>query len=93
MLEFLFIPAAQAGVITDAKPISHVLLDALYFLLSVAGIVGIIGLVVCGVIYLAAAGDEKRATLAKRAAFACIVGVVIILGALVMVSQIGNFLS
>lgn len=93
MIEYLLIPTAYAGVITDATPISRVLLNILNFLLSVAGIVGIIGLVVAGVLYLTAGGDEGRIKLAKRATVASGIGLGIALGALVILSQLANFLG
>ena len=91
--EYIAIPVAQAGVITDAKPISQILLDALSFLLSVAGIVGILMLVVAGIMYLTAGGDEKRMQFGKRAAVAIVIGLVVVLGALVLVTQIGKLFA
>ena len=93
MSEYFFLPVAQAGVITDAKPISQILLDALSFLLSVAGIVGILMLVVAGIMYLTAGGDEKRMQFGKRAAVAIVIGLVVVLGALVLVTQIGKLFA
>lgn len=88
-----FLKAEAAGVIEDAVPLSKVLLNILNFLLSVAGIVGIIGLVVAGIWYLTAAGDEGRIRLAKKAALASVIGLIVILSAYVIVSQIGKFFS
>ena len=52
-MENLFaLPAAQAGAITDAKPVSAVLLSALQFLLSTIIIVAIIAVVISGILYL-----------------------------------------
>lgn len=82
---------AAAGVITDATPFSVILLRILDFLLSIIGVLGIIGLVVSGVLYLTAAGDEDRIRLAKRAMLASVIGIVIALGALVLVSQLTVF--
>ncbi len=95
MLEYVsfFLKAQAAGVIEDAVPISRVLLNILNFLLSVAGIIGIIGLVVSGIWYLTAAGDEGRIRLAKKAALASVIGLVVVLGAVVLVTQIGKFFS
>ncbi len=92
-MEYLSIPTAWAGVITDAKPMTALLGNALNFLLSVAGVVGIIGLVISGVWYMAAGGDEDRVRLAKRMAIASVTGIIVVVGALVMVTQIVNFFS
>lgn len=87
------IDVVQAGVITDAQPISLGLLNILQFLLSIAGILGIIGLIVAGGLYFFAAGDEERVALAKRSVLAAIIGIAISLGALVLVSQLAAFFS
>ncbi len=83
--------ARAAGPIEDATPLTTVLLNRLQFVLSVAGIIGIIGLVVAGIWYLTAGGDEKRMRVAKSAALACIIGIAVVLSALVVVRQIGNW--
>lgn len=88
-----FFPVAHAAVITDATPISQVLQNILSFLLSVFGIVGIIGMLVTGVLYLNASGDEKQMQFAKRAFYASLTGTVVALGALVIVTQVGNIFS
>lgn len=92
-MEYLSIPTAWAGVITDAKPMTALLGSVLNFLLSVAGVIGIIGLVISGVWYMTAGGDEDRIRLAKRMALASVIGIVVVVGALVMVTQIVSFFS
>lgn len=82
-----------AGVIEDAVPLSKVLTNTLNFLLSVAGVLGIIGLVVAGLLYLTAAGDEHRIELAKRATYFSVIGLVIVLGALVIVTTLTQIIS
>jgi cytochrome bd-type quinol oxidase subunit 2 len=83
--------AQAAGVIEDAIPISKVLSNILDFLLSVAGIVGILGLVVSGIFYLVARGDEELAKRAKMAMTYSLVGIAVVAGALVVVGQIARF--
>lgn len=91
---FLWIPVARAaGSIEDAPDLTAILFKVLQFLLSVIGIVGIIGLVISGIWYLTAAGDESRMRVAKRALLACLIGSVIALGALVIVTQIGKWFA
>lgn len=85
--------ALAAGVITDALPVASILSNVLQFLLSVIGILAIIGLVISGTLYFSAAGDRERVTLAKRAALASVVGLIIALGALILVSQLTTFFS
>jgi hypothetical protein len=91
-MDLFYIPTAYAvGVIEGATPIGEVLMNALSFLLSVAGILAILALAVSGVLYMLANGDEKRAEGAKRAAFFSVTGVAVILAALIIVSQIAGF--
>ncbi len=92
MFDFFLIDTAfAAGSITNAPQVADILLNILYFLLSIVGIVAIIGLVVAGGFYLTAGGNEQRITLAKRASLASVIGVIVALGALVIVSQLTKF--
>ncbi len=84
---------AHAGVITDAPSISSIGVGILNFLLSLTGIIAIISLVISGILYFAAAGDEKKMQLAKRAANYAVVGVALALGGMVIVRMIGQFFS
>lgn len=93
MQNYFLIDVAQAGVITDAPPISLGLLNILQFLLSIVGILGIIGLLVAGILYLTATGDEERMQWAKKAMIGSVTGIVIALGALVLTSQLAAFFS
>jgi hypothetical protein len=89
----MFIEIARAGVISDAPRISEVLIKAFNFLLSIFGMLAIIGLILAGVIYLTASGNEKRIETAKRAFLYSIIGIVIALGAMVIVRAIGSFIE
>jgi type IV secretory pathway VirB2 component (pilin) len=94
MNSFSGIAVAQAaGPIEDATPLTVVLMNILQFLLSVAGIVGIIGIVIAGVWYLTASGDEQRMRVAKSALLACVIGTVVVLSALIVVRQIGRWFA
>lgn len=91
-LSFIAI-AHGAGSIENATPLTTILMNALQFLLSIIGIVGIIGMVIAGIWYTTASGDEQKIRVAKQMASACLVGIVVALGALVIVSQIGTWFS
>lgn len=93
MQNFFSIDAARAGVITDAPPVSSILLHVLDFLLSIVGVLGIIGLVVAGVLYMTSAGNEERMRTAKNAALGSVIGVAIALGALILTGAIASFFS
>ena len=84
---------SAAGSITNAPTASYILANVLQFLLSIVGILGIIGLVVSGVLYVSASGDGRRIALAKRSALASVTGIIIALGALVLTGQLAAFFS
>jgi hypothetical protein len=80
-----------AGAISDAPRLSDVLLGVLGFLLSTVGILGIVGLVLAGGLYLFALGDKNGLRLAKAAATASVIGIVIGFGAGVLVRALAGF--
>lgn len=92
-MNFLSTSLAQAGSISDATPIATILQNVLDFLLSIVGLVAIIALVIAGILYLTANGDTKRISVAKKAFGFAIIGIVIALGSLIVVSQIGEFFA
>lgn len=85
--------AVHAGVISDAPTLKHVGLNVLNFLLSVVGIIAIITLVLSGMLYFFSAGDERKMEVAKKTAMSAIVGIVLILGSMVLIRQIGVFFN
>jgi heme/copper-type cytochrome/quinol oxidase subunit 2 len=88
-----FINIAHAGVISDAPTLGQVGLNILNFLLSIAGIIAIIALVISGMIYFFSAGNERRTEVAKKSATYAIVGIVLTLGSMVLVKLIGGFFN
>lgn len=90
---FHFVNTAYAGSISDATPITTILHNVMQFLLSIVGVLAIISLVVAGVLYLTAAGNTKQVDVAKKAVQFSIIGIVVALGALVIVSQLGSFFA
>ena len=94
VMDFLGIQIAQAaGSITNAPSIDKILMNVLVFLLSIAGLVAIIGLVISGILYFTAAGNPKMVIKAKHTLIFSVTGLVIIIGALVLVSQISAIFS
>ncbi len=80
--------AFAAGAIDSAPTLATVLSKVLDFLLSVLGVVAIIGLVLAGLIYVGARGDEKSLRTAKKAVTFGLIGIVVALAALVIVKQL-----
>lgn len=93
-MESLFhVALAQSGSITNAPKAATLLSNILNFVLSIAGIAGIIALVVAGGLYLSAGGDMRRAALAKRAAIAAVIGIAVVLSAWIIIDQLAAFFS
>ncbi len=88
-----FVNIARADVISDAPSLASLGMNVLNFLLSVFGIVAIIMLLVSGGIYFFSAGNEETNKKAKKSALYSVAGVVLAMGALVIVKLIGQFLK
>lgn len=82
-----------AGVISEAQPLSVSLTKILNFLLLVFGLIAILGMIIAGVLYFTAQGDERRVVFAKRAFQSGVFGVIIALGSMVLVWTIAQLLS
>ncbi len=76
---------AYAGVISDAPRVSSILLNVLNFLLSIAGLLVIIMLVISGGMYVFSAGDRKMIMKAKKSAKYSVLGIIVILGGMVVI--------
>lgn len=81
----------HAGVIDDAPKITTILYSALESLLSFFGIIGIIGTVIAGILYLVSSGDEHLAEMAKRAITYSVIGTVVAFGSLIVVQTLSAF--
>ena len=90
----MFIPIAQAaGVIEDAPSFAHILLNAYYFLLQIAGIVGILGIVLAGALYIFANGDKRKIRSAKIITSAVLVGAIILFGSWILLKTIAGLFA
>lgn len=83
--------AAASGVIDNAPGIPQLLLNILNFLLQMFGIIAIIALVVSGIMYLTAYGDENRLKIAKRSAAYSVIGILVVLAGMVIIRTISKF--
>lgn len=66
---------------------------ALNLLLSIVGVIAIIGMVVGGIMYLTSYGDDDRIKTGKKILTASLIGLVICLASVVAVQQIINLIS
>jgi len=82
---------AHAGVISDAPSLTKVGFNVLSFLLSVFGVIAIIMMVVYGIIYLTAAGDQKQMQKGKKGFTYAIVGLILTFSCMAIVYQLGKF--
>lgn len=72
--------------------LQEIAVRVLNFLLSIVGIIAIISLVIGGIMYLTSAGSENRAGTGKKVVQYSVIGLIIALGALVIVRQIDSLL-
>lgn len=73
--------------------LTEIAMKVLDFLLSVIGIIAIIMLLIGSVMYLTAAGDEKRAGTAKDIVKYAIIGIIVAFSALVIITQLASFFA
>jgi hypothetical protein len=84
---------AHAGIISDAPSLQSIVIRILNFLLSVAGIIAIISLVISGLLYFFSAGNETRMERAKKSAQYSVIGITVVISAMVVVRFLGQFFS
>ena len=78
-------------VVDEAQSFTEIATKVLNFLLSIVGIIGIIMLVIGGLMYLTAGGDEGKAETGKKITTYAIIAIAIALSALVLVTQVAKF--
>ncbi len=78
------LPSQVAGALT----LSQIAMNVLTFLLSIVGVLAVIMMVVGGISYLTAAGNEKQADTGKKIVTYAIIGIVVALSSLVLVTQL-----
>ncbi len=66
---------------------------AMNWLLAILGFIGIIAFVIAGILYLTAAGDEKKVGTAKSAMTAAITGIIVALIGFVIIQAVNTFLQ
>lgn len=93
MWKYFLIPIAHAGVIAEAPTFAEIFVRVFQFLLSIAGIMSILSMVFSGILYLTAAGDEGRIGKAKKIAIASVTGIVVVMGAWILLDQLAVFFT
>lgn len=67
--------------------------NIMQWLLTAVGIAGVIGFVIAGLLYLTAAGDEKKIATAKQAMLASIIGVIVAIAGVVALNVAKSLLG
>lgn len=80
-------------MISQALTLNEIIMRILNLLLSLVGILAIIGLIIGGAFYLTAYGDDKRIESGKKIITSSIIGIVIVMAALVIVRQVASLLG
>ncbi len=83
----------NSGAVAGATTLSQIARNVLDFLLSIVGVLAIIMLVIGGIMYLTAAGDEDRIDTGKKIVTYSIIGIAVALASLVIVSQLAAFFT
>jgi type IV secretory pathway VirB2 component (pilin) len=78
---------------TSSTTLSTIATNALKFLLSIAGTLAIISVVIGAIWMFTAAGDKERYELGKKTVIYAIVGVIITVGSLIIISQIKTIMG
>lgn len=81
------------AAVTNAVSLVDIVKRTLDLLLSIVGIIAIIGMVVGGFFYLTAYGDEKKAETGKKIATSSIIGIAIALAALMIVQLVVDLIQ
>jgi len=84
-------PSAGAGL--PEGTISGIILQIMNWILILIGIVGVIGFVIAGILYLTAAGDDSKAGTAKQAMTYSIIGVIVGLMGYVIIQAVNTMLG
>ena len=82
---------ADAGLSTDS--VYGIIVSVMYWLLGLVGVLGVIGFVISGILYLTAAGDEEQVEKAKTVMMYSIIGVVVALIGLVILNAVSGLVG
>ncbi|MEI8343779.1 MAG: hypothetical protein WCF93_02435 [Candidatus Moraniibacteriota bacterium] len=85
--------SAGGGTNLPTGSITNIITNGMRFLLIMVGILGVIGFVISGIIYLTAAGNEDQVGLGKKALIASITGVIVALLGIVILQAVKGLLA
>lgn len=79
--------------VSGASDLETIVTNVLTLLLSIVGIVAMIGLVIGGSFYFTAYGDDKRIETGKKIITNSLIGIVVVMAALILVRQLATLLG
>jgi hypothetical protein len=82
------ISVAHAGVMSDAPRLSELVMNALVFVLSIAGALAVLMIVIAGIAYITAGGNTQRIDAAKKTLVGAVIGLSVVILSLIIVSTI-----
>ena len=82
-----------AGTGLPAGSVVGIVTGGMNWLLIIVGILGVIGFVISGIIYLTAAGDEDQISKGKRSMIYSIIGVIVALLGVVIIQAVQSLLK
>lgn len=84
--------ATDKGSALPGGTITEIIFNVMNWILVLVGIIGIIGFVIAGILYLTSAGDDSRAGTAKQAMTYCIIGIIVALMGYVIIQAADSML-
>lgn len=73
--------------------ITEIITNGMNWLLIIVGILGVIGFVIAGILYLTAAGDESRIEKGKQTMIASITGIIVALIGVIIIQAVEKMLN
>lgn len=89
----IVVPDGFPETLEDALTLKEIVMNTLEFLLSIVGILAIIGLVVSGAMFILVTGDKGKVEYAKRAMTYSIIGIALAGASLALVKQITDLIT
>lgn len=85
--------STPSGTNLPTASLTNIITNIMNWLLMIVGILGVIGFVIAGILYLTAAGDDDQIARAKKAMVYSIVGVLVALIGLVVIRAVQGLLG
>ncbi len=79
--------------VEQAPTIAEIVSNVLQFLLGIAGTIALIAMVIGGIMYLTAGGDENRVDAGKKVFLSAVTGIIIIMASLAIVRTVAGFFA